>query len=104
MKGGPAVEADCGSPVIVVPLLSWPGGVGVPTIRWPAALRCSGSDPGQPDISCLKAPAVKNASRPILSQLNNGPAAMKLDQPRWQGAPRLNSGAAPARPRKVAHP
>ena len=26
-------------------------------------------------------PAVENASRPILRQLNNGPVSMKLDQP-----------------------
>jgi hypothetical protein len=40
----------------------------------------SGSDPGQPDICSIKASAVKNAPRPILRQLNNGPVTMKLDQ------------------------
>ena len=36
---------------------------------------------GQPDISDIKAPPVKNALRPILRQLKNGPVVMKLDQP-----------------------
>ena len=41
----------------------------------------SGSDPGQPDLPSTKTPTVKNALRPILRQLNNGPVSMKLDQP-----------------------
>jgi hypothetical protein len=41
----------------------------------------SGPDPGRPEIPHIKAPAVDNAVRSILSQLDNGPFAMQLDQP-----------------------
>jgi len=40
----------------------------------------SGTDPGRPEIPNIKTPAVDNALRPILSQLNDSPVAMKLDQ------------------------
>ena len=33
------------------------------------------------DPASTKVPTVKNALRPILRQLNNGPVSMKLDQP-----------------------
>jgi len=38
-----------------------------------------GTDPGRPEIPNIKTPAVDNALRPILSQLNNGPVATELD-------------------------
>ena len=41
----------------------------------------SSSDPGRPEIPHIKMPAVENAARAILRQLNNGPVAMKLNQP-----------------------
>jgi hypothetical protein len=40
-----------------------------------------GPDPRGPEIPNIKTPAVDNALRPILSQLNDGPVATKLDQP-----------------------
>jgi hypothetical protein len=44
-------------------------------------LPSSGSDPGRPEIPHIKTPAVENAARAILCPLDNGPVAMKLDQP-----------------------
>ena len=44
-------------------------------------LPSSGSDPGHPDIACLKTPTFKNPPRPILGQFNDRPVAVKLDQP-----------------------
>jgi hypothetical protein len=41
----------------------------------------SGPDPGRPEIPHIKTPAVENGLRPILRQFNNGPVAVKLDQP-----------------------
>jgi hypothetical protein len=41
----------------------------------------SGPDPRGSEIPNIKTPAVDNALRPILSQLNDGPVATKLDQP-----------------------
>ena len=44
---------------------------------WPLAARAQ--QPGKIALSCLKTSPVKNAPRPILSQLNNRPISMKLD-------------------------
>ena len=37
-----------------------------------------GSDPGKSGIPRLKTPTIKNAPRPVLRQLKNGPLTMKL--------------------------
>jgi len=60
----------------LIVLLRWPDGVGPPALRWPAALRwLQAPIQGSLKIPCIRTPPVKNARRPILRQLNNGPVA-----------------------------